>query len=682
MKIILSMKRIFSIILCCFLILGCIPLSAYADTASDYNKMITNSTTYTAEAGKNIKVAGDGVVANITLQGVTIDKSSEVSVSAIRVENGATVKLTVKGENTLRSASGCAGISVDETSTLIIEEASTGTLNVYGGLMAAGIGGDAQKSNGTVTINGGTINAYGGDNAGEFADDRGGAGIGGGNIGSGGKITINNGTVYGKGGSHSAGIGGGNGGAAGTIVINNGTVKTYSGYQGASIGGRDGSVEINGGDVNASGWAYGAAIGCDAYGSNVAITITGGKVYAKSSSFCSAIGGSYSGTASDIVISGGEITAEGESCGIGSATSITISGGEINATAKAGGTGIESSDITITDGVIKAVGGSDGAGIGGSSGTINISGGTITAIGGYNGAGIGGRSGSSGGTITITGGSIKATPGSEAAQAVGSGANATETIVTNGAENGNLSVKLVKVESVINSNHTNCVEVTATVRGGANSYEYKYVGKGHPDDSSIYLYLPDNYEINVVTISDTLFDRATGIFAEVEKEDTNATLSIKEVDKKDIGVDIVYIGKFIAAYDITLIKNNTETQPQNIVKIRIPCTDSNAKVYRMNTDGSLTDMKAVFENDYLVFTTDHISVYIIAIKDSNSIGDVDGDGVVNISDATMVQKYVAELVTLTPEQLIAADTNGDGEININDATQIQKFIAELIDHLG
>ena len=49
---------------------------------------------------------------------------------------------------------------------------------------------------------------------------------------------------------------------------------------------------------------------------------------------------------------------------------------------------------------------------------------------------------------------------------------------------------------------------------------------------------------------------------------------------------------------------------------------------------------------------------------------------------TQIQQFVAELVELTPDQFIAADTNCDGIVNINDATMIQKYIAELIDHLG
>ena len=64
------------------------------------------------------------------------------------------------------------------------------------------------------------------------------------------------------------------------------------------------------------------------------------------------------------------------------------------------------------------------------------------------------------------------------------------------------------------------------------------------------------------------------------------------------------------------------------------------------------------------------------------IGDLTGDGKVDITDATVIQKAVAELIELTDEQKKAADTNGDGKVDITDATMIQKFVAELIDHLG
>lgn len=57
------------------------------------------------------------------------------------------------------------------------------------------------------------------------------------------------------------------------------------------------------------------------------------------------------------------------------------------------------------------------------------------------------------------------------------------------------------------------------------------------------------------------------------------------------------------------------------------------------------------------------------------LGDCDGNGVVNVNDATMIQKYAAMLITFSDEQKSAADINRDGKINIGDATSIQRVAA-------
>ena len=63
-------------------------------------------------------------------------------------------------------------------------------------------------------------------------------------------------------------------------------------------------------------------------------------------------------------------------------------------------------------------------------------------------------------------------------------------------------------------------------------------------------------------------------------------------------------------------------------------------------------------------------------------GDVNRDGQVTIDDATLLQKFIAELVPFNEDQKRAADTNGDGLIRIDDVTEIQKYVAELIHELG
>ncbi len=59
-------------------------------------------------------------------------------------------------------------------------------------------------------------------------------------------------------------------------------------------------------------------------------------------------------------------------------------------------------------------------------------------------------------------------------------------------------------------------------------------------------------------------------------------------------------------------------------------------------------------------------------------GDVNGDGAVNVADATKIQKAGIGLVKLTAEQASLADVNHDGRVSILDTTMIQKFSVGLI----
>lgn len=55
-------------------------------------------------------------------------------------------------------------------------------------------------------------------------------------------------------------------------------------------------------------------------------------------------------------------------------------------------------------------------------------------------------------------------------------------------------------------------------------------------------------------------------------------------------------------------------------------------------------------------------------------GDVDGNGVLSVADATSIQKYSADLIEFTDSQIEAADVNGDGAINVLDATAVQQIL--------
>ena len=71
-------------------------------------------------------------------------------------------------------------------------------------------------------------------------------------------------------------------------------------------------------------------------------------------------------------------------------------------------------------------------------------------------------------------------------------------------------------------------------------------------------------------------------------------------------------------------------------------------------------------------------------KDDVLLGDADGDRKITISDATMIQEYIADYDMPDHFQIRACDVNGDGSINISDTTEIQRFLADCgnLYHIG
>ncbi len=68
----------------------------------------------------------------------------------------------------------------------------------------------------------------------------------------------------------------------------------------------------------------------------------------------------------------------------------------------------------------------------------------------------------------------------------------------------------------------------------------------------------------------------------------------------------------------------------------------------------------------------------ITINKTKLIGDVNDDGIVNIFDATEIQRYNAQYRDFDNWEMEIADVNFDGIINVFDATEIQRYVAGYI----
>ena len=197
------------------------PAPSYDETAS------INAGDVTVPAGQHWLITGTGsstgnkitigAGATVTLDGVDIHMYNYDSSPCIECLGSATIILKDGSTNSLVSDhdKNPALWIGDEGTTLTIQ-GSTGTLTVMSGNYCAGIGGGYSNTDhtcGNIVIEGGVINATGGNH---------GAGIGSDSEGNCGSITINGGTVTAEGKGSAAGIGGGNHGDCGDITITDG----------------------------------------------------------------------------------------------------------------------------------------------------------------------------------------------------------------------------------------------------------------------------------------------------------------------------------------------------------------------------------------------------------------------------------------------------------------------------
>ena len=368
-----------------------------------------------------------------------------------------------------------AGIRVAQGDSLTVWAQSDG--DGMGALTAvgstkfnAGIGGDENLSAGTVTINGGRVNA----------SARQGAGIGGGGAynadataGAGGTVTIRGGTVSASSTFGSA-IGGGsasavgtNGGAGGAVAILGGTVTVSvgSGYaqsvgHGYDTGSRDsGSLGIADGmrvfaSANATepvaatnrenacrgGWAKveacqheyspdGVCLYCGKIAPYAGQTTLAGGLYEVDADWTVDDRIEVQGDVLLILCDGVELTASqgfhvtgtnsltisARSANRATAGKLTIPGPDNYEAGIGGNDGEAGGTVTVNGGVLDVAGGRKSGAIGGGRGgagcMVMVNGGFVTATGGLLGAGIGGGDGGAGGRLVVHGGTVAATGG-------------------------------------------------------------------------------------------------------------------------------------------------------------------------------------------------------------------------------------------------------------------------------
>ena len=160
----------------------------------------------------------------------------------------------------------------------------------------------------------------------------------------------------------------------------------------------------------------------------------------------------------------------------------------------------------------------------------------------------------------------------------------------------------------------------------------------------------------------------------------DAELVVKEISDKENLDKIKSLfdnnKSILNVYDITLSKNGKKVQHEGMAEVSIPCKDENAKVYRVESDNTLTDMQAVYKDGYLKFYTEHFSDYVVASPRKSALGDVNNDNEVNAKDRMMLTRYLAKWSGYENIDMTASDVNNDGEVNAKDRMVLTRHLAK------
>lgn len=96
------------------------------------------------------------------------------------------------------------------------------------------------------------------------------------------------------------------------------------------------------------------------------------------------------------------------------------------------------------------------------------------------------------------------------------------------------------------------------------------------------------------------------------------------------------------------------------------------------TDGTLvsTEAELVIDREECYYPYNFIARFTASTP--GGIGDVDGDGVVRVSDAVLIMRCALGLIEFTHEQILCGDVDGDGVIKIADAVMVIRIALGLV----
>ena len=152
-----------------------------------------------------------------------------------------------------------------------------------------------------------------------------------------------------------------------------------------------------------------------------------------------------------------------------------------------------------------------------------------------------------------------------------------------------------------------------------------------------------------------------------------AMLDVVERSLKDVATKYV-------AYDFT-----ASAQPDGTAQVSFAIPEGFdpeqlALIY-IDADGNLEQLEIAVDTDQgiIIAQLSHFSVYAVVqlLRTEPMLGDVNGDGKLNVRDVRLIMQYIAGLIDGEALDLTVADYNGDSQVNVRDVRMMMRWIAGL-----
>ena len=173
-------------------------------------------------------------------------------------------------------------------------------------------------------------------------------------------------------------------------------------------------------------------------------------------------------------------------------------------------------------------------------------------------------------------------------------------------------------------------------------------------------------------------------FTEMQQQESFEGFDFDTVWQIDSNADY-YFPTLRGIENKTILPKNVETELITTNSITI----KNIEGYEYSIDGENYQDSNMFENltsstEYTIYqrikkteTTDESIAAYTSVKTLTYIGDINGDGKVNITDVALINAHVKKTKLLTGEELARADINGDGKVNITDVALVNAHVKKV-----